>query len=64
MTRAMERAQRAGAARATLAAARLAARLADELPAARIETRDGEITIIGRQLRLEAALRWPGGLLR
>ncbi len=64
MKRVIERAQAAGEVRARDVAARLGAKLAEELPQAQVETGAGEIVVTGSGVRFDAALRWPGGLLR
>ena len=58
------RAKAAGEAGVARAVARLAARLREALPDARIEIEGDDVAVEGRGLRLDPALRWIGGLFR
>jgi hypothetical protein len=64
MERLEARARAAGEAGVARAMARVAARLREALPEARIEEGDKRVTIVGRRLLLNPALRWIGGWLR
>lgn len=58
------RAEAAGEAAAARMRVRLAERLGEAVPGARVTLAGDGVAITGRRLREEPALRWPGGLLR
>lgn len=59
-----ERARIAGERRVRAVVTRLAARIGEALPDARVAAEDGRVAIRGRGLRFDAALRWIGSLAR
>lgn len=59
-----ERARALGVRRVAAIVARLAGRIAEAVPGARVEASEGRVTIAGRGLRFDAALRWIGSLVR
>ncbi len=58
------RGRRAGEAAAARAAATLAQRLGEAMPQAHVVQDEAGVTISGRGVRDDPALRWVGGMLR